>query len=102
MIAKNIQQKLAAITIAAIGVAGLTANHASAQELVKTEKISVNSNVYQPVYNPKDGFIYVSGAHEQGNTGKVYKIDAKTLKTIDSIAVPESAPMGLEIGRAHV
>ncbi len=96
MIAKNIQQNLAAFTIAAIGVAGISTN-AQAQKLVKTEKISVNSNVYQPVYNPKDGFVYVSGAREQGNTGKVYKIDAKTLKTVDSIAVPESAPMGLGI-----
>lgn len=96
MIAKNIQQKLAAYTIAAIGMASISTN-ALAQKLVKTEKISANSNVYQPVYNPKDGFVYVSGARDQGNTGKVYKIDAKTLKTVDSIAVPESAPMGLGI-----
>lgn len=94
---RNTPNRFAALALATFGVAGLTANHASAQELVKTEKISVNSNVYQPVYNPKDGFVYVSGAREQGNTGKVYKIDAKTLETVDSIAVPESAPMGLGI-----
>lgn len=90
-------QKLAVFAFATIGVVSITANGASAQELVKTEKISTNSNVYQPVYNPKDGFVYVSGAHEQGNTGKVYKIDAKTLKEAGWIAVPESAPMGLGI-----
>lgn len=94
---KNFHQKLAVIVCAAVGATSITANDALAQELVKTEKISVNSNVYQPVYNPTDGFVYVSGAGEQGNTGKVYKIDATTLETVDSIAVPESAPMGLGI-----
>jgi len=94
---KHLHQKLTVFALAATSAAVLTANGTLAQELVKTEKISVNSNVYQPVYNPKDGFVYVSAAHEQGNTGKVYKIDAETLKTIDSIAAPESAPMGLGI-----
>lgn len=97
MITTKIQQKLAAFAVAATAVAGIAANDAQAQQLVKTEKISTNSNVYQPVYNPKDGFVYASAAHEQENTGKIYKIDAKTLKTVDSIAVPESAPMGLGI-----
>lgn len=94
---KHTSRKFTAFALAAMGVAGLSANTASAQQLVKTEKIGINSNVYQPVYNPKDGFVYVSGAGEQGSTGKVYKIDAKTLRTVDSIAVPESAPMGLGI-----
>ncbi len=80
--------------LAAIALCLATAN---AQTLVNTEKIGANSNVYQPVFNPKDGFVYVSGAGQQGATGKIYKIDAKTLKTVDSIAVPESAPMGLGI-----
>ncbi|WP_353125084.1 YncE family protein [Parapedobacter pyrenivorans] len=86
-----------ALALASIALNSLTPIDGMAQTLVKTEKIGVNSNVYQPVYNPKDGFVYVSGAAEQGNTGKVYKVDAKTLKTVDSIAVPESAPMGLGI-----
>ncbi|HWK57848.1 MAG TPA: YncE family protein [Parapedobacter sp.] len=94
---RNSLQKLTAVAFAAIGVVGIAANDALAQELVKTEKISSNSNVYQPAFNPKDGFVYVSAAHGQGNTGKVYKIDAKTLQTVDSIAVPESAPMGIGI-----
>ncbi|MEC3880531.1 YncE family protein [Parapedobacter sp. 10938] len=94
---KNNVRKIAAFACAAVTLVGMTAYDAYAQKLVKTEKISTNSNVYQPVYNPKDGFVYVSAAHEQGNTGKVYKIDAETLKTVDSIAAPESAPMGLGI-----
>ena len=94
----HIQHQIAAIACAAIGVAGITASHeAQAQELIKTEKISVNSNVYQPVYNPKDGFVYVSGAGPRGGIGNVFKIDAQTLETVDSIPVPESAPMGLGI-----
>lgn len=94
---RNNLRHLTAIAFAAISVVGITANNALAQKLVKTEKISANSNVYQPVFNPKDGFVYVSAAHQLGNTGKVYKIDATTLETVDSIAVPESAPMGLGI-----
>lgn len=83
--------------LSAIAVFALHISASQAQTLAKTEKVSANSNVYQPVYNPKDGFVYVSGAAQQGATGKIYKIDAKTLKTVDSIAVPESAPMGLGI-----
>src|SRR5690606_7878779 len=94
----HIQYPFAAIACAAIGLASIAApNGAQAQKLVKTEKISVNSNVYQPVYNPKDGFVYVSGAGPRDGIGKVYKINAQTLETVDSIAVPESAPMGLGI-----
>lgn len=85
------------LVLAAISITGLTAGDALAQTLVKTEKIGTNSNVYQPVFNPKDGFVYVSGAGERGGIGNVYKIDPKTLQTVDSIAVPESAPMGLGI-----
>lgn len=86
-----------ALAIASLTFAGTIALPVQAQTLVKTEKISVNSNVYQPVYNPVDGFVYVSSAAQQGDTGKIYKIDPSTLKTVDSIAVPESAPMGLGI-----
>ena len=82
---------------AMVCVAAFSLSSAYAQTLVKTEKISVNSNVYQPVYNPKDGFVYVSGAGSSTGLGKVYKIDAQTLETVDSIAIPESAPMGLGI-----
>lgn len=84
-----------AFALAAIGLTSLSVNSVMAQTLVKTEKISINSNIYQPVFNPKDGFVYVSGAREQGNTGKIYKIDPASLATADSIDVPESAPMGL-------
>lgn len=86
-------RKACLLTIATCAVAGTIPAHA--QTLVKTEKIGINSNVYQPVFNPKDGFVYVSSAAQQGATGKIYKIDPKSLKAVDSIAVPESAPMGL-------
>ena len=85
------------LTVAAFTLSGAALLPAQAQTLVKTEKVSVNSNVYQPVYNPKDGFVYVSSAAQQGETGKIYKVDPISLKTVDSIAVPESAPMGLGI-----
>lgn len=97
MTTHNIRLKLAVIACTAVAVTGLTTGDVRAQQLVKTEKIGVNSNVYQPVYNPKDGFVYVSAAGQEAGTGSVYKIDAKTLQTVDSIAVPESAPMGLGI-----
>ena len=98
MTTPHIQYPLAAIACAAIGLTGITTSDGvQAQELVKTEKISIHSNVYQPVYNPKDGFVYVSGAGPRDGIGKVYKIHAQTLETVDSIAVPESAPMGLGI-----
>lgn len=85
------------LAAAALAVAGSLALPAQAQTLVNTEKVSANSNVYQPVFNPVDGFVYVSSAAQQGETGKIYKIDPTSLKTVDSIAVPESAPMGLGI-----
>lgn len=85
------------LVAAALTVASAIALPSHAQTLEKTEKISINSNVYQPVFNPVDGFVYVSSAAQQGETGKIYKIDPASLKTVDSIAVPESAPMGLGI-----
>lgn len=87
------QPKMIAIAV----VAAFSISVIQAQTIVKTEKVSVSSNIYQPAYNTQDGFVYVSGAREQGNTGYIYKIDGKTLKTVDSIAVPESAPMGIGI-----
>lgn len=91
------QRKASLLAVTTLAVVGSLAAPAQAQTLVHTEKISTNSNVYQPVYNPVDGFVYVSGAVQQGETGKIYKIDPTSLKTVDSIAVPESAPMGLGI-----
>lgn len=84
-------------TLAIAAIAGAATLPVHAQTLAKTEKVGINSAVYQPVYNPTDGFVYVSSAAQQGATGKIYKIDPTSLKTVDSIAVPESAPMGLGI-----
>lgn len=90
-------RKASLLAVASLALTGAATLSSHAQTLAKTEKISVNSNVYQPVYNPTDGFVYVSSAAQQGETGKIYKIDPTSLKTVDSIAVPESAPMGLGI-----
>ena len=92
-----VQHQVKTLAVAALTLSGAAMLPAHAQTLVKTEKVSVNSNVYQPIYNPKDGFVYVSSAGQQGATGKIYKVDPTSLQTVDSIAVSESAPMGLGI-----
>lgn len=86
------------IIIAFTSFLGLSAGQA--QTLENSEKVSSNSNIYQPVYNPEDGYIYVSAAKENQpgtTTGYVYKIETNSLKTVDSIAVPFSPPMGIGI-----
>ncbi len=71
-----------------------------AQSLKKVQKLVDKANVYQPVYNAKDNSVYVSAARDFDTKGTVYKLDAKTLKVIDSIALPGSAPLGLGINTA--
>lgn len=69
----------------------------NAQELTNTKLIGEGSNIYQPVYNPVDGSVYISAAKDQGMKGVVYKLDGQSLEVLDSIAIPASPPMGLGI-----
>jgi len=64
---------------------------AQAQTIVRTEK--VGQNIYQPVVDQNDGSIYISAA----GSSKIFKLDPVSLKAIDSIAIPDYAPMGLGI-----
>lgn len=74
------------LTVAAL------ASGLQAQELTKIQKLPEGANIYQPVYNPEDGSVYVSAAK-----GVIYKLDGKDLQVLDSIAVPGAAPQGLGI-----
>ncbi|SKB29762.1 40-residue YVTN family beta-propeller repeat-containing protein [Parapedobacter luteus] len=86
-------RRAAALTITTVALTAAAINPITAQTLVKTEKIG--ANIYQPVVNQKDGAVFISSA----GTSMVYKLDPTTLKAVDSISTPESAPMGLGISQ---
>src|SRR5699024_2731618 len=85
-----------AFFVVALFIIGLNPN-AKAQSLVETQKLIENANIYQPVFNPKEGAVYVSAARDFDTKGAIYKLDAQTLEVLDSIKVPGSAPLGLGI-----
>lgn len=62
----------------------------NAQTIVKTQK--VGDNIYMPVVDQNDGFVYISAAGSK----KIYKLDPQSLSPVDSIPV-EHGPMGLGI-----
>jgi len=80
-------------SMAIVALSAVAIDPLAAQTLVKIEKIG--ANIYQPVVNEKDGSVYISSA----GTDMVYKLDPATLKAVDSIHTPESAPMGLGISQ---
>lgn len=72
----------------------LISSGVTAQNLVKTQLLPEDSNIYQPVYNPVENAVYVSAAFDR-EKGQIIKLDGTTLEIIDRIDVPGAAPQGL-------
>lgn len=70
---------------------------ANAQQVEKSSR--AGSGVYEAVFNPKDGHVYVTGAggRSQPNSAALFKIDPATLAVVDSISLVDNPPFGVGI-----
>lgn len=79
----------------ALSVAALLSAALAAPAVEKSVKLPV-SGVYQIVFNPQDGDLYVAAIGKRGeNQAAILRLDAQTLDVVDMIKVGEAPVFGL-------